>query len=132
MLREKTGTELADAECIVNDFISWDIIDVWEKNLNILDEPTLFFIQSFKILVLEQNKTKNFENYWNPRSYNCEDQKALYYLKKNMVQGDLLIFLLFMQLVEKFYWNRIKQILSLFGSKVATDVLKTWQSKKWP
>lgn len=61
MLREKTGTELADAECIVNDFISWDIIDVWEKNLNILDEPTLFFIQSFKILVLEQNKTKNLQ-----------------------------------------------------------------------
>lgn len=85
------------------------------EKLNILDEPTFFFYSVSKFWRWNKKKTtKNCENYWNPRSCNCDDQKAMYYLKKNMVQGDLFIFLLFMKLVEKFYWNRIKQILSLW------------------
>lgn len=35
MLCKKIGTELADVEYIVNDFLSWDILGEGQKNLNI-------------------------------------------------------------------------------------------------
>ena len=42
MLWKKIWIELADVEYIVKDFLSWDIIGRWQKNVNILDEQNIY------------------------------------------------------------------------------------------